>query len=77
MVCIKNYWKSEKRDKKGEICWSLKKKNFPNFTMEMICVTKYAGMMTLRKDARTRFLRKKTIFKSLRNNVRQCLNLRY
>ena len=43
---------------------------FPDFTMGMICVIKYIGAIALRKGARTKFLRKETIYKSLRNNVR-------
>ena len=66
MVHIKNYW----RFKGGEIYQSSRRKMFPDFTMGMICVMKYIGAIALRKDARTKFLRKKTIYKSLRNNVR-------
>jgi len=66
MVHIKNYW----RFKGGEIYQSSRRKMFSDFTMGMICVMKYIGAIALRKDARTKFLRNKTIYKSLRNNVR-------
>ena len=43
---------------------------FPDFTMEIICVMKYIGAIALRKNVRTKFLRKETTYKSLRNNMR-------
>ena len=66
MVHIKNYWRSEER----EIYQSSRRKMFPDFTMGMICVIKYIGAIALRKNTRTKFLRKETIYKSLRNNIR-------
>ena len=43
---------------------------FPDFTVGTICVIKYTGTIALGKGAKTKFLRKETIYKSLRNNVR-------
>jgi len=47
------------------------------FTVGTMHVTKYTETITLRKDVRTRSLKKEKIFRSIRNNVRQCLNPRH
>jgi len=43
---------------------------FPDFTIGTICVMKYTGAIILKKSARTKFLRRETIYRSLRNNTR-------